>query len=287
MRRFLFLVSVAIIFISCDKQDPIENAEESQLITQAPPNFLAHWCGKGGVLELFGDGSEIGAIIQYDFKRDRKFVLFDGEGTSFINDVNGIMSGPHSVSDLFKVCDIWGTKDDSIGNGLALTLLAEGVESAAFTRLPADNATAITFITKAGNAYNLWKWNNSQSWEIKNRDYGIASHSSLGGVLKAMLAEDPIPGVFYQHAKLIDNTGENIQTGEGEVLGKVTDYWPKCPSKKIEAMCFMRDQDIYETYIRVLGEDKEISNGQFLYVSVKDIQDSVWTESLVDLKKDY
>lgn len=55
-----------------------------------------------GILARFGSNSEIGTMLQYDFKNDKKFIFFDGTGIKVVCDESGVLRGPFPVLDLFR-----------------------------------------------------------------------------------------------------------------------------------------------------------------------------------------
>jgi hypothetical protein len=280
----LFLVILA----ACNSSEPVEPGKTLTLKTDQPISYLEHWHGEEGVLARFGKNSEIGALLQFEFKNRRQFVIFDQTGKEFILDKSGLLSGPYPVSNLFNITNIWNTASDAEANKMAEKLELEGVDAAVWVSLPADASLAFTFSTKLGNVYNLWKWDSKQTWEEKDRDYGIASHSSVKGGLEAMYVFGPSgkQDAFYDHAFLIDHTGKNVENGDSGALGSVSSYYENIPSSKIEAACYLNDQDKYPTLIQVLGEHDAITNGQFLFISTE-VSPGKVEKILVDLRKDY
>lgn len=284
----VFSLLICVSLASCLQSDPVKPGETLILKTDRPISYMEHWHGDSGVLKRFGIDAEIGALLQFDFKHRRQFVIFDGSGKQFVVDRDGRISGPFDVQKLFEVTDIWGTGNDDSAHKFALKLENEGVDAAIFVKIPNDNVVSFTFSTKLGNVYNLWLHSSQSQWEERDRDYGIVSHSSITGGLEAMFAVEPsgAPNTFYEHAYLIDHTGQNIENGDSGALGKVTDFFQELPSQSIEAACYFIDQQKYPTHILVLGEHDAVSNGQFLQV-ITQIDSSLIEKRLIDLRKEY
>lgn len=259
--------------------DPVE-----QVVTDEPLNYLSHWHGDSGILGRFGEGSEIGAMFQYDFKfQDRKFVIFDETGKRFVHSKDGLLSGPHDVKDLFRITNVWGVfdRDSAISSQFAMDLSEHGVESIVFsTSSGGDSKATMTAVTKDGTHHVLF-FRNPDNAEILNSDYGLTSHVDFQGALESILYDDRIGG-FYP-ALISDYTGENFVDGDDNLKGGTKDIWPDIPSKKVEAMCYFEDQNIHTTLI-VLGADGNITNGQFLYIVMTDSTETTMTR-LVDLRK--
>ena len=280
----LGLLIVAIC--SCERSGP---KEEDQIIitvdTDEPLNYMKHWHhADSGILARFGAGSEVGAMLQYDFESDRKFVFFDQTGKRFLFDEFGSLHGPFEVKELFNRVDIWGGKGDAEAIKFAKGIDSFGIESAVFVPfLPFGQPATFEVALKNGEVRVLYLTNPA---EIKDSDYSMFVHGGIGGALEALMWYNPADDTEYASAIMIDYTGENVKNGNGDVLGSVSSYWPQIPSKKVEAMCYFKDQNTYPTIIRVLGEEGNITNGRYLYITTEDPVNGN-SNILTDLKKSY
>ncbi len=256
-----------------------------------PPVWLEHWHGANGILAKFGNGV-IGALMQYGNKEDKNFIIFNQDGTKFLESKSGILSSVFDTKDLISAAHLNLPLASGKGNPL---LSSSGIGSAAYTpNYLGLNNPLYSFNTTSGQYINFWRvgseWYSDTLKENSLASKFVHTSSTIGqrGIIEAMTTAEKYGANFYPYADFLGVDFSQTLLGLGtDNAGKISDNWPWLVTGKVEDMTHFWEGKTVETYIWVLGgsNNGDIPNGRFYCVGQKKSPSSNWEFTTVDLKK--